>query len=123
MRGCPATHERAAQLPEPSLSRGVTARRAESGGPAHPSCGRRRDPDHEADLLTRTLELFPIGNSAASALVDEAGRFVWACTPRVDGDPFFCALLGGRDPAGEAAQGLWAIEAEDTVKVSQAYLR
>ena len=48
--------------------------------------------------LTQTLDLFPIGNCTASALIDRTGRFVWACVPRVDGDPFFSALLGGRDP-------------------------
>src|SRR6185437_15914634 len=53
------------------------------------------------DRLTQTLELFPIGNCAASALIDEAGRHVWACAPRVDGDPFFSALLGGKDAAEE----------------------
>jgi len=73
--------------------------------------------------LTQTLDLFPIGNCAASALIDRAGRYVWACAPRVDGDPTFCALLDGRDPADEAAQGLWAIDVEDAVEVKQAYLR
>jgi GH15 family glucan-1,4-alpha-glucosidase len=73
--------------------------------------------------LSQTLELFPIGNCAASALIDEAGRFVWACAPRVDGDPFFSGLLCGRDPGGEAAQGVWAVEAEDTVEIRQSYLR
>jgi len=72
--------------------------------------------------LSQSLELFPIGNCAASALIDEAGRFVWACAPRVDGDPFFSALLGGNG-AGEAAQGFWGIEMEGQAQVSQAYLR
>ncbi|WP_309092953.1 glycoside hydrolase family 15 protein, partial [Phenylobacterium sp.] len=73
--------------------------------------------------MTQTLDLFPIGNCAASALIDRAGRYVWACAPRVDGDPMFCALLGGKDPAEENAQGLWAIDVEGTVEVKQAYLR
>ena len=73
--------------------------------------------------LSQTLELFPIGNCAASALIDEAGRFVWACAPRVDGDPFFSSLLSGRDAGEAAAQGLWAIEVEGQARVSQAYLR
>lgn len=70
--------------------------------------------------LTQSLELFPIGNCAASALIDDAGRFVWACAPRVDGDPFFSALLGG---GGEDAHGLWAIEVEGQAQVRQSYLR
>jgi GH15 family glucan-1,4-alpha-glucosidase len=68
------------------------------------------------------LDLAPIGNCTVSALVDRAGRFVWACLPRVDGDPFFSALLGGRDPAGEA-RGHWSIEIEDQTGCEQAYLR
>jgi len=73
--------------------------------------------------LSQTLELFPIGNCAASALIDDAGRFVWSCAPRVDGDPFFSALLGGKDAAEEAACGLWAVDVEETVEVRQSYLR
>lgn len=69
--------------------------------------------------MTQTLELFPIGNCAASALIDEAGRYVWACAPRVDGDPFFSALLGGE----EAAHGYWSIEVEDVAQTRQSYLR
>ncbi len=73
--------------------------------------------------MTSSVDLFPIGNCAASALVDRAGRYVWACVPRVDGDPFFSALLGGKDPADPEAQGLWAIEVEGTTEVIQGYLR
>ena len=77
--------------------------------------------------MSQTLELFPIGNCAASALIDEAGRFVWACAPRVDGDPFFSALLGGADAGGhdtgDDAQGLWSVEVENRVGTTQAYLR
>jgi len=78
----------------------------------------------DARSMTQTLDLFPIGNCAASALIDRAGRFVWACAPRVDGDPAFSALLGGRDPeADEDAHGLWSVELEDQASVRQSYLR
>ena len=73
--------------------------------------------------MSQSLELFPIGNCAASALIDEAGRYVWACAPRVDGDPFFSALLGGSDPADEATHGHWTIEVADQASTTQAYLR
>ena len=73
--------------------------------------------------MSQTLELFPIGNCAASALIDDAGRFVWACAPRVDGDPFFCALLSGPQPDAEAATGLWSVEVEGLAQTRQAYLR
>jgi len=68
------------------------------------------------------LDLAPIGNCAASALIDRLGRFVWACVPRVDGDPTFCALLSGQDPA-EAQAGVWAIDLIDQVKAEQHYER
>jgi GH15 family glucan-1,4-alpha-glucosidase len=70
----------------------------------------------------KNLNLWPIGNCQVSALVDERASFVWACQPRVDGDPLFCGLL---DPAGESAapRGEWRIGLEDQVSVTQNYLR
>lgn len=68
------------------------------------------------------LDLWPIGNCQVSALIDRAGRFVWACAPKVDGDPLFSSLLDGRDPRSDDAVGLWAIELEDCVSVEQQYL-
>jgi GH15 family glucan-1,4-alpha-glucosidase len=73
--------------------------------------------------VKQTLDLFPIGNCAASALIDRQGRYVWACVPRVDGDPFFSALLSGHDPTSPEAQGLWDVEVEDAVRTEQAYDR
>ncbi|MFP5296376.1 MAG: trehalase-like domain-containing protein, partial [Alphaproteobacteria bacterium] len=65
------------------------------------------------------LDLAPIGNCSISALVDRRGRYVWACAPRVDGDPIFSALMDGSDPA----HGFWDIELEGVKHVSQAYVR
>ena len=65
------------------------------------------------------LDLAPIGNCSVSALIDRAGRFVWACAPRVDGDPVFSALMDGDDPE----HGFWAIELADMVTIEQAYVR
>ncbi|WP_426958864.1 glycoside hydrolase family 15 protein [Muricoccus radiodurans] len=45
------------------------------------------------------LDLGVVGNCTLSALVDRAGRIGWMCWPRIDGDPVFCALLDGEDPA------------------------
>lgn len=67
------------------------------------------------------LDLAPIGNCAVSALIDDVGRYVWACVPRVDGDPMFCALLSGRDPADGA--GVWAIDLIDQARAEQRYER
>ncbi|MEZ5956108.1 MAG: glycoside hydrolase family 15 protein [Hyphomonadaceae bacterium] len=68
------------------------------------------------------LDLAPIGNCAASALVDRNGVFVWACVPRIDGDPMFSALLSGEDPA-QVKRGVWAIDLIDQVSTVQSYER
>ncbi len=76
-----------------------------------------------ADESWGDLDLAPIGNCAVSALVDRRGAYVWACAPRVDGDPVFSALLGGVDPAAEQARGLWSVDLEGFARSEQAYLR
>ncbi len=73
--------------------------------------------------MTQSLDLFPIGNCAASGLIDRAGRLVWACAPRVDGDPVFSTLLGADPDEHADAQGYWAVELEDQASVRQSYLR
>ena len=73
--------------------------------------------------MTATLDLWPIGNCQVSALIDRAGRFVWACVPRVDGDPAFCSLLDDSPPSAEGARGFWEIDLEDCVETTQDYLR
>ncbi|MDP3549070.1 MAG: glycoside hydrolase family 15 protein [Novosphingobium sp.] len=69
--------------------------------------------------MSAGMELWPIGNCHVSALVDEAGRFVWACVPRVDGDPLFSALVGGETPEA----GFWDIALDGVVRTQQRYLR
>lgn len=64
------------------------------------------------------LDLAPIGNCAISALIDRYGRFVWACAPRVDGDPVFSALMNGEAPD----HGFWSVELEGLAQVTQSYL-
>ena len=68
---------------------------------------------------TPDLELWPIGNCQVSALVDRDGAVVWACVPRVDGDPVFCSLLNGdnRDT------GIWRFELVGQVRATQEYIR
>jgi GH15 family glucan-1,4-alpha-glucosidase len=65
------------------------------------------------------LDLWPIGNCQVSALVDDAAGLVWACQPRVDGDPLFCALLEPKPPV----RGLWRIALENQVSATQRYLK
>ncbi|WNO52922.1 glycoside hydrolase family 15 protein [Stakelama saccharophila] len=69
------------------------------------------------------LDLWPIGNCQVSGLIDQQARLVWGCVPRVDGDPAFCSLIDGRDPASGDAVGMWAIELEGCQSVEQNYLR
>ena len=69
--------------------------------------------------MTPNLDLAPIGNCAISALIDRRGRYVWACAPRVDGDPVFSALMDGADPE----HGFWDVELEGCAHVEQAYVR
>jgi GH15 family glucan-1,4-alpha-glucosidase len=66
-----------------------------------------------------SLDLAPIGNCSISALIDRRGRYVWACAPRVDGDPVFSALMNGEDPD----HGFWSVELEGLKHVTQAYVR
>ncbi|MFA7440949.1 MAG: glycoside hydrolase family 15 protein [Sphingomonadaceae bacterium] len=74
--------------------------------------------------MSVSLDLWPIGNCQVSALIDRAGRFVWGCVPRVDGDPLFSSLLSGKDPGSEdAGCGYWAFDLEDCVSIEQHYIR
>lgn len=72
--------------------------------------------------MAASLDLWVIGNCQVSALIDRAGRFVWACVPRVDGDPLFSALLSGPQ-ADHAAKGFWSVELEDCASIRQRYRR
>lgn len=69
------------------------------------------------------LDLWLIGNCQVSALIDSRAAIVWACVPRVDGDPMFSALLDRRGPDGDAGRGSWSIEMEGCRNISQAYRR
>jgi hypothetical protein len=54
-----------------------------------------------------SLDLWPIGNCQVSALIDRAGDFIWACVPRVDGDPYSDALVSvsGRTTSARLVRG------------------
>jgi GH15 family glucan-1,4-alpha-glucosidase len=72
-----------------------------------------------ADCGMTGLDLWPIGNCQVSALVDDAAGFVWACQPRVDGDPLFCSLLDPTPPV----RGEWRIALENQVSATPRYLK
>jgi GH15 family glucan-1,4-alpha-glucosidase len=67
-----------------------------------------------------SLELAVIGNCQVSALVDEAGRMVWACMPRFDSNPVFCALL--MDQQEEIERGIFEIRLEGFERAEQSYV-
>ena len=64
------------------------------------------------------LNLGVVGNSSVAALIDRRGRIVWYCLPRFDGDPVFCSLLNGEDPA----EGFAEVLLENLASASQEYL-
>ncbi len=66
------------------------------------------------------LNLAVIGNCQIAALIDAEGSIVWACLPRLDGDPVFSALLA---PVGEAGMGAFSITMEGAAQIRQRYLR
>ncbi|MGD9841521.1 MAG: glycoside hydrolase family 15 protein [Steroidobacteraceae bacterium] len=70
--------------------------------------------------MNPNLELGVIGNCQISALIDSVGRYVWACLPRMDGDPVFSALLRQDEPSTE--QGLFSIELQGQQQAQQRYL-
>jgi len=66
------------------------------------------------------LDLALIGNGRIGALVDADASIVWACFPRFDGDPVFCALLDRGAPGD--VRGIWSLELVDGVASTQAYV-
>ncbi|HET8706688.1 MAG TPA: trehalase-like domain-containing protein, partial [Pseudomonadales bacterium] len=71
-------------------------------------------------MLANSLELAVIGNSTVSALIDAEANWVWACLPRLDGDPVFCRLVNQDE--NPQARGFFAIELQNCVEVKQNYL-
>ena len=69
-------------------------------------------------VSTPDLNLAVIGNCQVAALVDQRARVVWACVPRLDGDPFFCALLNG-----EADDGYMDVDLVNHATSEQFYRR
>ena len=53
----------------------------------------------ERHTRAQNLDLAPIGNSCAAALVDRNARIVWWCFPYFDSDPVFCRESPNRNRA------------------------
>ena len=70
--------------------------------------------------MTQPLDLAVVGNSSVAALVDATGKFVWACMPRLDGDPVFCSLL--RETRGDGDYGYFSVELAGCSRSEQEYL-
>ena len=67
-----------------------------------------------------SLELGVIGNCQISALLDDRGRVVWSCLPRLDSDPVFCTLLA--EGPSQAARGFYEVELIDLARSEQRYI-
>jgi len=71
-------------------------------------------------MRSQSLELAIVGNANIAALIDARAEIVWACMPRMDGDPVACSLL--RERRGEDDFGFFAIELADFSHSEQEYL-
>ena len=70
--------------------------------------------------MSTTLDLGIVGNANIAALIDERAEIVWACLPRMDGDPVACSLL--RERRGDDDFGFFAVELADFSHSEQEYL-
>ena len=70
--------------------------------------------------MTQSLDLAIIGNANIAALIDARGEIVWACLPRMDGDPVACSLL--RERKGEDDFGFFTVALADFSHSEQEYL-
>lgn len=61
------------------------------------------------------LELGIIGNGTVAGLIDEDANCVWLCLPRLDAEPVFNKLLGGR--------GQFTVSLHGQIKSTQTYQR
>src|SRR3954467_2157609 len=67
------------------------------------------------------LNLGVIGNCSFNALINRKACVVWSCMPRPDSEPVFNALLSGRDPSADDAQGVFDVQIEDFAASEQFY--
>ncbi|MGI9246290.1 MAG: glycoside hydrolase family 15 protein, partial [Steroidobacteraceae bacterium] len=67
------------------------------------------------------LDVGVIGNCEVAGLVDRLGRLVWACLPRLDGDPAFNALL--TPLGGDSPTGVFAVDLQGCVESQRRYVR
>lgn len=70
--------------------------------------------------MTSSLDLALVGNGTIAALINPEAEIVWACVPRLDGDPAFCSLL--RERASEQDFGFFAVELLDLERTEQEYV-
>ena len=74
------------------------------------------------DQTHANLDLAIIGNSTLAALVDRRARIVWACMPRLDGDPVLCSLLNAHPDGGLNGDfGFYEVTIEDFARSEQHY--
>lgn len=68
-----------------------------------------------------SLELGLIGNCCFGGLIDAAGKIVWCCLPRFDGDPVFNSLLNNGESNSES--GYFAVDLDGFESSDQSYER
>ena len=75
--------------------------------------------NQETGGFVSSLDLGLIGNGTIGALIDKHANIVWACFPRFDGDPLFCALLNNNELQSDF--GYFSVELIDSVHTEQCY--
>ena len=65
-----------------------------------------------------SLNVAAIGNGRVAALLDDGGRLIWWCFPRLDGDPIFSRLL-----AGDEEKGFCDVVLDGQVSATSSYVR
>jgi len=71
------------------------------------------------------LNLGVVGNCSIAMLVDDAARIMWGGFPRLDGEPIFCALLGGTEPYrpdDPSNGGYFAVELVNQTRSESSYV-
>ena len=65
-----------------------------------------------------SLNVAAIGNGRVAALLDDGGRLIWWCFPRLDGDPIFSRLL-----AGDEEKGFCDVVLDGQISATSSYVR
>ena len=62
--------------------------------------------DMQLPTGTPSLDMAIVGNSSFNCIVDKTSKVVWACFPKIDGDPIFNCLLNNNSSVSQSASNL-----------------